>query len=78
VTGETEDKTKAWDSIAKALEVEPREYRVVTGVSGLEHQVQMLGVDEKTNRLVLIPAESSSRMAALIRHSKSHTTTILG
>jgi hypothetical protein len=67
VTSEIDEKTKAWDSIAKALDVEPREYRMITGASGLEHQVQMLGIDERSNRLVLISAESSARMASLMQ-----------
>jgi hypothetical protein len=56
-----------WESFANAIEVEPMEYRVVTGASGLDHPVQMLGMDEKNKRLVLVSSESSARVAALMQ-----------
>lgn len=62
-----QDQTAIWESFAKAIDVEPREYRIVTGISGLEHSTQMLGVDERRNRLVLVASEPNARMAALIQ-----------
>jgi hypothetical protein len=56
-----------WDSFARALETEPRDHKVLTGVSGLEHPVQMLGVDEKRNRIVAISSEPNARVAALMQ-----------
>lgn len=56
-----------WDTFAKAIDVESREYRVIRGASGLEHPVQLLGMDEKNKRLVLVSSEPNSRTAALMQ-----------
>jgi hypothetical protein len=56
-----------WDSFARALETEPRDHKVLTGISGLEHPVQMLGVDEKRNRVIAVSSEPNSRIAALMQ-----------
>ena len=60
-------RSSVWDSFARALGTEARDYKVVTGVSGLEHPVQMLGVDEKRNRLVIVSSEPNARVAALMQ-----------
>jgi hypothetical protein len=64
---QTAQNSNIWDSVARALETEPRDYKVLTGVSGLEHPVQMLGVDEKRNRVIAVSSEPNSRIAALMQ-----------
>ena len=64
---QTAQHSNVWDSFARALETEPREHKVLTGVSGLEHPVQMLGVDEKRNRIIAVSSEPNARVAALMQ-----------
>jgi hypothetical protein len=64
---QTAQEANIWDSVARALETEPRDHKVLTGVSGLEHSVQMLGVDEKRNRVIAVSSEPNSRIAALMQ-----------
>jgi hypothetical protein len=65
--GEMDDKPPIWDSFLKALCVEPRPDNEIVGDSGLTHQVQAIGVDDATRRVVIISAEYNPRIAALMR-----------
>ncbi len=54
-----------WGNIARALGAEPREYPMVTGTSGIEHQFLSIAVDETAKRIILVSAEPDPRITAL-------------
>lgn len=56
-----------WESFFKALAVEHRPATEIAGDSGIMHQVQAIGVDDKTRRVVIVAAEHNPRSAALMR-----------
>lgn len=56
-----------WDSFGKALGADPRELCVIQGVSGIEHSVQAIHVDDATKRVIIISAEPNPRIAAMMR-----------
>lgn len=60
-------KTALWSTFARAIGAELRSDTVIRGSSGLEHEVQAIAVDEKTDRVVIVSAEASPRMAALMQ-----------
>lgn len=51
-----DDKPPIWGSFFKALGVEPRPDNEIVGDSGLTHQVQAIGVDDATSRVVIMLA----------------------
>lgn len=62
-----EEEPPIWNSFCAALGAEYREHKVIQGISGLEHPVQAIAVDERTNRLILVSAEFNPRIAALMQ-----------
>lgn len=64
---ETSEKRQIWRSFASAVGAELREATSVQGVSGLDHPVQALAVDEERRRVIVVSAEPSARMAALMQ-----------
>lgn len=56
-----------WETFFKALSVEYRPHTEIAGDSGIMHQVEAIGVDDKTNRVVIVAAEHNPRSAALLR-----------
>ncbi|HJP90905.1 MAG TPA: hypothetical protein VJ875_03055 [Pyrinomonadaceae bacterium] len=64
-----------WGNILRAAEADPREASSIRGISGLEHPVIAVGIDDKRNRLLVISAEHDARSAALAQadiQSASH------
>jgi hypothetical protein len=61
------DTKQMWKSISSALGTEIREATSIRGVSGQDHPVQAIGVDDKTKRVVIFSAEPSPRIAALMQ-----------
>ncbi len=58
-------KDEFWNSLLRAVEVEPRAARLIRGASGFEHPVVSVGVDENRRRVVIISGEGDARSAAL-------------
>jgi hypothetical protein len=58
-------KAEFWNSLLKAVEVEPRSARAIRGASGFEHPIVSVGVDEGRRRVVIISGEGDARSAAL-------------
>lgn len=56
-----------WTGVARALGAEPRELKTIKGVSGIEHHVDFIAVDDKGSRVLLIASEPNPRMAALMQ-----------
>jgi hypothetical protein len=56
-----------WKTFSLALGAEPRDQLVIRGVSGLDHPVQSLSVDDKGRRLIIVSAEPNPRVAALMQ-----------
>lgn len=54
-----------WNSFARALEAELREFPKIRGASGIEHNFEALAIDEMTKRLILISSDPNPRVAAL-------------
>jgi hypothetical protein len=54
-----------WDGVIRAAGAEPREARLIRGISGLEHPVAGVGVDEDGRRLVVISTAPEARSAAM-------------
>jgi hypothetical protein len=69
------DTKRMWKSIGTAIGVEIREATSIRGISGQDHAVQAVGVDEKTNRVVIFSAEPSPRIAALMQTDVQATMT---
>src|SRR5258708_11578521 len=61
------DTKQMWKSISSALGTEMREATSIRGVSGQDHPVQAIAVDDKTKRVVIFSAEPSPRIAALMQ-----------
>jgi len=55
-----------WKNMSLALGAEPRDYPVVTGLSGVEHEFLSIAVDDKTNRIILVSPDPNARTVALI------------
>lgn len=56
-----------WKAFAAAVGADLREDTTIRGISGLEHKVQAIAVDDKTRRVVIVAAEADPRMAALVQ-----------
>jgi hypothetical protein len=61
------DSRQIWKSISSAIDVEIREATTICGVSGQDHPVQAIAVDDKTKRVVIFSAEQSPRIASLMQ-----------
>ena len=56
-----------WRSFARGVKAEPREATEIQGASGLVHRVQAIAVDDATKRIIVVSAEASPRIAALMQ-----------
>jgi hypothetical protein len=61
------DNKQIWKSLSSAIDVEMREATTIRGISGQDHPVQAIAVDDKTKRVVIFSAEPSPRIAALMQ-----------
>src|SRR5437868_13817479 len=61
------DNERIWRTVSKALGADFREQQLIKGISGLDHPVQAISVDDKTNRVIIVSAEPSPRLAALMQ-----------
>lgn len=61
------DQGEFWKRLIIALGAEPRDATTIRGVSGIDHKILGLGVDDKRNRIVLISADNDPRVAALMQ-----------
>jgi len=61
------EKRQLWKILSAALDAELREDTVIRGVSGLNHAVQAIAVDDRTKRVIIVSAEANPRMAALMQ-----------
>jgi hypothetical protein len=59
--------TSIWGAFGRALGAEPRTSRTIRGVSGLDHLVEGISVDDKGNRVIVFAAEPNPRVAALMQ-----------
>lgn len=62
-----EEKPPIWEAFCSALGTEYREAKEIIGASGITHQVQAIGVDDKGKRVVLVSGDSNPRIASLMR-----------
>jgi hypothetical protein len=60
-----DNKAAFWKNLLEAVETEPRDASFVRGISGLEHPVIAVGVDDARRRLVLVSGEHDARSAAI-------------
>jgi hypothetical protein len=49
------------------MRAEPRDYLTIRGLSGLDHFVEAIFVDDKSKRVIIVSAEPNPRIAALVR-----------
>jgi hypothetical protein len=64
----TEKNSKGfWAVFGRALRAEPRDYLTIRGLSGLDHFVEAIFVDDKSKRVIIVSAEPDPRIAALVR-----------
>jgi hypothetical protein len=61
------DTKQIWKSLGSAIGVEVREATTIPGISGQDHPVQAVGVDDKAGRVVIFSAEPSPPIAALMQ-----------
>jgi hypothetical protein len=59
------DVNSIWKNLSLALGAEPRQYPVITGSSGIEHEFLAVAVDEKARRIILVSPDPDPRIAAL-------------
>jgi hypothetical protein len=67
MTADEFDTKQMWKSISSALGTEMREAMSILGLSGQDHPVQAIAVDDKTKRVVIFSAEPNPRIAALMQ-----------
>lgn len=67
MTAKDIEKQEIWRSFCRAIDTDLRDRQTITGVSGIEHSVEAISVDDKNKRLVVISAEFSPRVAAMIQ-----------
>jgi hypothetical protein len=67
LTADEVDTKQIWKSLSSAIGVEVREASTIRGISGQDHPVQAIGVDDKAKRIVIFSAEPSPRIAALMQ-----------
>ncbi len=56
-----------WSALTRALGAEPRQAATIRGASGLDHEVEAIAVDDKGHRVIIISAEPSPRVSALMQ-----------
>ena len=56
-----------WKNFVRALDAEPRDDNVVRGISGIEHKLLGIGVNDKDRRLVLVSDTPTAEHAALMQ-----------
>ena len=56
-----------WAAFGRALGADPRDHLTIRRVSRLDHAVEGISVDDKGGRVIIIAAESSPRIAALMQ-----------
>lgn len=61
------DTKRIWNTLGAAIGAEVREATTIRGMSGQDHLVQAVAVDDKTNRIILVSSESSPRLASLMQ-----------
>jgi hypothetical protein len=61
------DQVRLWSSFSSAVGTELRPATTIRGVSGLDHPVQAIAVDDKNKRVLIISAEQNARVAALMQ-----------
>ncbi|WP_315825837.1 MULTISPECIES: hypothetical protein [unclassified Bradyrhizobium] len=61
------DQTRLWASFSVAVGTELRPAKSIRGISGLEHPVQAIAVDDKRKRVLIVSAEQNARVAALMQ-----------
>ncbi len=61
------DQKQFWKSVCSAVDAEPRDYSIIRGISGLDHPVQAIAVDELRDRVIIVSAEQNPRVAALMQ-----------
>jgi hypothetical protein len=69
------DAKRIWSTIGAALGAEVREATTIRGLSGQDHLVEAVAVDDKTNRVIVFSAESSPRLASLMQADVQATLT---
>jgi hypothetical protein len=58
---------EAWRSLTKAIGAELKEVQSIQGASGLEHPVQALATNEAAGSVIIVSADASPRVAALMQ-----------
>ncbi|MCD2325339.1 hypothetical protein LQ953_15055 [Sphingomonas sp. IC-56] len=61
------DQRRIWKTFSEAIGAELREATQIKGASGLDHEVQAVAVDDKTNRVIVVSAEANPRVAAMMQ-----------
>jgi hypothetical protein len=68
----TEKNTKGfWDVFGRALRAEPRDNLTIRGLSGLDHIVEAIFVDDKSKRVIIVSAEPDPRTEVLLSMTQS-------
>jgi hypothetical protein len=62
-----DDQVRLWSSFSAAVGTEFRPGTMIRGISGLDHPVQAIAVDDKNRRVLIISAEQNARVAALMQ-----------
>nr|WP_321459674.1 hypothetical protein [uncultured Cohaesibacter sp.] len=57
----------SWDGFLKALNTEPRIVETLTGISGIEHSISALGVDDVGQRVIIVADQVDAKSAALMQ-----------
>lgn len=69
-----EIKENFWTQFVQGLNFEPRPRNYIRGISGVDHPLLALGVDDKAGRLLLVTEEYNARNAAMMQVDVQATT----
>lgn len=69
------DNRALWSTFARAIDAELRPARSIRGLAGFDHDVEAIAVDDARKRVVIVSAEPSARMAALMQVDVQATMT---
>jgi hypothetical protein len=61
------NRIQLWRTLSRAIHAELRETQTIRGVSGIDHPVQAIAVDDKGGRVIIVSAEQNARIAALMQ-----------
>jgi hypothetical protein len=61
------DQVRLWSSFSAAVGTELRPGTTIRGISGLDHPVQAIAVDDKNKRVLIVSAEPNARVAVLMQ-----------